>query len=227
VAKQVKEILNKLEKLGNKRNKAGMARFGIDTSNCFGCSVTNIRALARKIEPSHDLALKLWQTQNHEAQILASIIDQPEKVTNKQLESWVKDIKSWDTCDQLCSNLIRKTKLAWPKINIWTKRKDEFTKRAGFVLMAVLATHDKQARDKEFINLFPIMHKHSTDERNMIKKAVNWALRGIGKRNKRLNKLAIKQAKAIKDQNDKTGNWIASDAIRELTSKKIQERLSN
>jgi 3-methyladenine DNA glycosylase AlkD len=141
------------------------------------------------------------------------------------MESWVANFDSWDVCDQCCSNLFDKTKFAYKKAIEWTKRNEEFVKRAGFVLMAVLAVHDKKAKDERFLKFLPIMKRESTDERNYVKKAVNWSLRQIGKRNLNLNKMALKTAKEIKMLDSRTAAWVASDALRELESKAVQERL--
>ena len=143
------------------------------------------------------------------------------------METWVKDFDSWDVCDQVCSNLFDKTPFAYRKAIEWSKREEEFVKRAGFVLMATLSVHDKKADNKKFEQFFPIIKRESNDNRNFVKKAVNWALRQIGKRNLSLNKKAIKTAKEIQKMDSKSARWIASDALRELTSEKIQKRLKS
>jgi 3-methyladenine DNA glycosylase AlkD len=153
------------------------------------------------------------------------MIDVPEKVTETQLERWVKDFDSWDVCDQCCSNLFDKTKFAHKKAIEWSKRREEFVKRAGFVLMATLAVHDKEADNQKFMRFLPIIKREATDERNFVKKAVNWALRQIGKRNSALNKIAIQTAKKIQKIDSKSARWIASDAIRELTSEAVRKKL--
>lgn len=219
------EVLRKLKKLGSKRDRQGMARFGINTENAYGVSLYKVRPLAKEIGKDHKLALELWKSCIHEARILASIIDDPAKVTETQMERWVKDFDSWDVCDQVLSNLFDKTKFAYKKAFEWSKREEEFVKRAGFVMMACLAVHDKQAADKDFENFFPVIIREATDERNFVRKAVNWALRGIGKRNKNLNKKAIATAEKIQKIDSKSARWIASDALRELTSEKVQQRL--
>ena len=220
------EILKKLKSLSNPKNVEGMARFGINSKNTLGISIYDLRPLAKEIGKNHKLALELWHSGIHEARILAGYIDEPEKVTEKQMEEWVADFDSWDVCDQVCSSLFGQTPFVWKKLEEFTKRKEEFVKRTGFTLMACLAVHDKKAQDKDFIKLLPIIKKESTDERNFVRKAVNWALRQIGKRNKNLNKEAIKTAKEILKMNNKTAKWIASDALRELNSEDIQKRLT-
>jgi len=220
------EIIKKLKSLANPRNLEGMARFGISSKNTLGISIYDLRPLAKQIGKNHKLSLELWDSGIHEARILASYIDEPEKVTEKQMEKWVSSFDSWDVCDQVCSSLFDQTPFVWKKLEEFTKRKEEFVKRTGFTLMACLAVHDKKAQDKDFIKLLPIIKRESTDERNFVKKAVNWALRQIGKRNKNLNKEALKVAKEILKTEDKTAKWIASDALRELNSNSVQKRLS-
>ncbi len=153
------------------------------------------------------------------------MIDEPEELTEKQMEEWVKDINSWDICDQVCMNLFEKTPLAWKKILDWSEREEEFVKRTAFALIACLAWHDKETEDEKFIKLFPVIKHGATDERNFVKKAVNWALRNIGKRNPNLNMAAIKAAREIQRIDSKAARWIASNAIRELESEAVQKRL--
>lgn len=220
------QIIKKLKSLANSKNVEGMVRFGINSKNTLGVNIPVLRKIAKEIGKNHQLALELWNSGFHEARILAGLIDKTEEVTGKQMEQWVKDFDSWDVCDQVCSSLFDKTDFVWQKLEEFTKRKEEFVKRTGFTLMACLAVHDKKAQDKDFIKLLPIIKREATDERNFVRKAVNWALRQIGKRNKNLNKEAIKTAKEILKIDNKTAKWIASDAIRELTSEAIQKRLS-
>ncbi len=182
--------------------------------------------MAKQIGRDHALAQQLWSSGIHEARILAGMIDEPEKLTDKQLENWVKDFDSWDVCDQVCSNLFDKTPFAHKKAVAWSKRNEEFVKRAGFVLMAALSVHDKEAKDKEFAKFFPIIKREAMDNRNFVKKAVNWALRQIGKRNINLNKEAIKTAKEIQKIDSLAAKWTAADAIRELTSKGVQKKIT-
>lgn len=195
------------------KNIAGMARFGINTQNALCISIPVLRKIAKEIGKSHKLALELYDSGIHEAKILAGMVDKPEKVTGKQIEKWVRGFDSWDVCDQVCSNLFDKTCFAWQKAISWSKRKEEFVKRAGFATMAV---HDKKASDEDFMKFFPLIKKESVDERNFVKKAVNWALRQIGKRNRNLKKEAIKTAREILKMNSKSARWIARDALREL-----------
>jgi 3-methyladenine DNA glycosylase AlkD len=212
------EIVKKLKSLSNPEAAAGMARFGINPENTYGISIPNLRRMAKEIGKNHRLAQELWDSGIHEARILAGMIDEPESVTKKQMEDWVKDFDSWDVCDQVCMNLFEKTGFAYQKAVEWSKRDEEFVKRAGFVMMARLAVSDKKAEDKMFLKFFPIIKKESTDNRNFVKKAVNWALRQIGKRNINLHKLSIKTAEEIQKIGSKSAKWIAADAIKELKS---------
>jgi 3-methyladenine DNA glycosylase AlkD len=222
---QYNETLQKLKALSNPKAVEGMKRFGINPNNTYGVSIPNLRKMAKHVGTNHTLAQQLWKSRIHEARIIASMIDDPKMVTEEQLENWVKDIGSWDVCDQCCGNLFCKTSFAYQKAVEWSKRNEEFIKRAGFVLMAELAVHDKKAKDTEFLKFLPIIKRESTDNRNFVKKAVNWALRQIGKRNATLNKAAIQTAQQIQTMNSKTAKWIASDTLKELTSANTQKRL--
>lgn len=218
-------IVKKLEKLSVPRAREGMARFGINTENALGVSVPNLRKMAREVGKDRELALQLWDTKIHEARILASMVDDPTLVTGEQMEAWVRDFDSWDLCDQCCANLFEETKFAYQKAVEWSSRKEEFVKRAGFVLMARLAVSGKKAGDKEFLKFLPVIKREACDERNFVKKAVNWALRQIGKRNSVLSKAAIETAKEIQKMDSKSAMWIASDALRELRQReKIKEQ---
>jgi 3-methyladenine DNA glycosylase AlkD len=222
---QYKGVLERLKSQCDPKAVEGMARFGINPRNTYGVSMPNLRKIAKEIGTNHILAQKLWQSGIREARIIACIIDQPKSVNEEQLELWAKDFDSWDVCGSCCGNLFDKTRFAHQKAVEWSKRNEEFVKRAGFVLMAELAVHNKKEKDEEFLEFLPIIKRESTDDRNFVKKAVNWALRQIGKRNARLNEAAIETAKEIHALNSKTANWIATDALRELTSKAVQKRL--
>ena len=224
---EVEEIIKKLESLENPKNVEGMARFGIrPNSRVMGIPIPVLRKMAKEDclpaggqGKNHELALKLFESKIHEAQILAGFIAEPEKFTKKQVEKWIKAFDSWDVVDQVCSAAICKTKFVPKIIFELAKRKPEFEKRTAFTLICCLTVHDKKMSDSEFMKFFPIIKKASTDERNFVKKAVNWALRQIGKRNKKLNKQTIKLAKEIQKINSKSAKWIANDAIRELANK--------
>jgi len=218
-------ILNQIKENGNPANLEGMARYGIRFDEAFGCNIPFLRKLAKNYRGNHDLALKLWKTGIHEARIIAFLIDDPKMVSDAQAERWLKDVKSWDICDGLCSNLIRKTPFAYDKAFEWSRRKEEFQKRAGFVMMAVLAVHDKEADDEIFLEFLERIEEESSDGRNFVKKAVNWALRQIGKRNRCLHKSAIKASGRIKLQDSNAAKWIANDALREFRSETIKRIL--
>jgi len=219
------DVLKKLRSMSDSEAVKGMARYGINPKNNFGVSIYNLRPIAKEIGKDHDLALKLWSSGIHEARLLACFIEDPTKVTSKQMDSWAADFDSWDICDQACTSLFDVTPHAWKKVFEWAEREEEFVKRAAFSIIAGLAVHDKKANDEKFEQFGPIIRKHAGDERNYVKKAVNWALRNIGKRNMNLNKKAIQTAREIQKSNSKSARWIASDAIRELTSEKVKQRL--
>ena len=219
------EIIKRLKSLSDPEAVKGMAQYGINSKNNLGVSIYKLRPIAKEIGKAHELALELWDSRIHDARLLACFIDDPSKVTGKQMNSWAKDFDSWDICDQACTSLFDLTPLAWEKVFEWAERDEEFVKRGAFSLIAGLSVHNKKASDENFRQFIPIIKKHSIDGRNYVKKAVNWALRNIGKRNLILNKDMIRLSKEILKINSKTAKWIATDAIRELTSEKIQERL--
>lgn len=212
-------ILKKLKALGSKRNREGMARFGIFGANMYGVSMPNIRKLGKQIGKDHQLAQKLWDSGIHEAKILASIVDDIGKVSESQMNKWIKDFDSWDVVDQTCMNLFGKHPAAVKLAKSWTSRTKEFERRAGFALMAVLAWQKNGLSDKTISEFFPLIKKHVTDERNFVKKSVNWALRQIGKRNENLRLKALIVARDIAKINSKAAKWIATDAVRELEAR--------
>lgn len=222
---QHEAILEHLKSLANPEAVAGMARFGINPDNTYGISVPTLRKLAKDVGRNHLIAQELWSSGVHEARILASMIDDPEQVTGEQMEQWVNDFDSWDVCDGCCSNLFDKTPFAYLKAVAWSSREEEFVRRAGFALMAALAVHDKKSVDEAFVQFLPLIRGASSDERNYVKKAVNWALRQVGKRNHHLNALAIQTAQEIRRIDSRAARWIAADALRELTQEKTQRRL--
>ena len=221
------EIIQRIKSLANPENVEGMARFGINPANTYGVSVPVLRKMARETGRDHELALALWASGIHEARLLACFIDRPDMVTEAQMEGWVKDFDSWDICDQCCSNLFDRTPVTHEKAVVWCEREEEFVRRAGFVLMAALSVHDKKASDEAFLRFLPLIKEYATDERNFVKKAVNWALRQIGKRNLKLNEAALKTAEEIKQIDSKSARWIAADAIRELRSDAVRQKLAD
>jgi 3-methyladenine DNA glycosylase AlkD len=221
----VGRVVGELRRLGTKRNVEGMARYGIRAKKVFGVSKPKLDALARKIGKSHSLGLALWSTGIQDAKILAGLISEPRKVTAAQMELWVRDFDNWDSCDGTCCHLFVFAKDAWPKAFAWTKHKEEFQKRGGFALVAYLAYRDKAAGDANYLRFLRVVEREAEDERNFVRKAVNWALRNIGKRNVRLNRAAIATARRIRKKDSRVARWIAADALRELQSEALLARL--
>jgi 3-methyladenine DNA glycosylase AlkD len=220
------EVLERLRAQGSPESREGMARYGIRTDRAFGVSLYVLRDIAKELGTDHELAIALWETGNHEARILAGIIDDPAEVTEGQLDRWVAGFDSWDVCDQCCSNLFDRTPFAYAKAFEWADDGREFVRRSGFVMMAALAVHDKEAGDEAFEQFFPVIVLYSGDDRNFVRKAVNWALRNIGKRNLALNRRAIEVAREVQATGARSARWIAADALRELQGEKVQQRLA-
>ena len=221
----VRRIVGELRRLGTKRNVEGMARYGIRAEKVFGVSKPKLDALAREIGKNHSLGLALWATGIQDAKILAGLISEPGRVTASQMEFWVHDFDNWDSCDGTCCHLFVFAKDAWAKAFAWTKREEEFQKRAGFALAAYLANRDKSAGDTKYLKFLKVIEREAQDERNFVRKAVNWALRNIGKRNARLNRAAIAAARRLKKKESRAARWIAADALRELEGEAVQARL--
>ncbi len=225
VLRTLEGIISEISRFGNPKAVAGMARFGINSTKAFGVSVPQLRRISRHVGKDHDLARQLWKTEIHDARLLASMVDDPAKVTEDQMEQWVKEFDSWDVVDGSCGNLFDKTPFAVRKAHEWSTRPEEYVKRAGFVLMAELAVHGKKEADRTFLEFLPVIVRESSDDRNFVKKAVNWALRQIGKRNMVLNRAAIRTGKTIQKLDSRSAKWIAADALRELTSAPVRKRL--
>lgn len=202
-----------------------MARYGIPSDNASGVSVADIRLLAKKLGRNHALALALWETGNYEARMLAPFIDEPARVTPTQMDRWCRDFDSWAICDALCFHLFDKTPHAWQKIAKWSTRREEFVKRAAFALLASVALHDKTAPDAPFLKSFVLIARAATDDRNFVKKAVSWALRGIGKRNPALHAAAVKLASRLADSPNPAARWTGKDALRDLATAATLRRL--
>jgi len=220
------EIIKKLKSLANSKNVAGMARFGIITKKAYGVAHPDLEKIARQAGKDHALAQALWLSGFHEARIIAGLIDRPEWVTGGQMDAWTRDFDSWAVCDSICGHLFSKTDFAYKKVWQYARRREEYVRRTGFVLMATLAVHDKKLTDGAFLKFFPLIKKYATDERNYVRKAVNWALRQIGKRNFALNESAIRQAEEILKIDSKSARWIAGDALRELKSEAVKRILN-
>jgi len=220
----VEEVIKALNEVSAAHRVAGMKRFGIDTTHAIGVSIPLLRGMAKKIKKNHALALGLWATGMHEARILASMIDDPAMVTPSQINAWAKDFNSWDLCDQVCGNLFDRTPYAVDKAKEFSHSKKEYVKRTAFTLMAEYAVHNKKAGDKIFIEFLTIIEREAYDGRNFVTKAVNWALRGIGKRNKALHAEAIVTAKRILQQDSKAAKWVASNALKELEGEAVKKK---
>ncbi len=216
------DILKQLEDMSNPEAVAGMARFGITGKKVLGVPIPSLEKIAKQSGKDPKSARQLWDSQVHEARILACMVADPEKLSNRQMEQWVKEFEPWDLCDQCCSRLFRKTHVAWEKALERSSRKQESVRRAGFVMMAQLAVHDKKAEDNDFEKFFVLIEKNAADERNYMKKAVNWALRQIGKRNPQLTERAIEIAETIQKTDSKAARWIAADALRELRERRAK-----
>lgn len=219
------QIIAELNSMESPENREGMKRFGITVDNALGIAVPKLRALAKRVGRDHELAQKLFDSGVHEARLLASMIDSPELVTKKQMDDWTAAFDSWDVCDMTCMNLFCKTPFAFEKVYQWAEDDREYVRRAAFALTACLAVHYKQPGTKAFEELFPLMEKYSADDRNMVKKAVNWALRQVGKRNEALRVMAIEWGGKTAAKGDKSSRWIAADALRELRDPKVIERV--
>ena len=217
-------IIKKLKKKANANNLSGMARYGMDISNRLGVSIPNLRELAKEIGKDNKLALELWEKGMDETKILSSMIAEENKFTEEEAEKWVADFNSWDVCDQVCMNLFKKLPFAEKKIKEWAKREEEFVKRAAFSLIACIAVYDKQKPDNDFIKFLPLIKRSITDERNYVKKAVSWALRNIGKRNKNLNREVIKFTGELEKLRSKTAKWIARDTLRDIQRESVKKR---
>src|ERR1017187_8226501 len=212
----IERLIETLRSHANPANVAGMARYGISTAGTLGVPVYVIRRMAKEAGRDHALAEQLWSSGIHEARILATLVDDPVRVTARQLDRWARDFDSWDVCDQACQNLFRHSPMAFAKAAKWARAKREFVRRAGFALMAGLAVKRGDVSDEQFAASLPLIVEAAGDDRNIVKKAVNWALRNIGKRNRRLHKMAIAAAEEIRAQDSRPARWISADALREL-----------
>jgi 3-methyladenine DNA glycosylase AlkD len=204
---------------------AGMARFGINPAGRLGVSVPDLRRLGKRIGRDQALALALWETGIADARILASLVAEPQRLTARRMDAWARGFDSWDVCDQACSNAFARTPLAWGRVHAWAPRQAEFVRRAAFALLAALAVHDKAAGDRAFIDALPLIEAAADDDRNFVRKAVNWALRQIGKRNAVLHGQALACAQRVRERGTRSARWIAADALRELSSDAVRTRL--
>lgn len=223
------EVIDKLKSLGKPENVTGMERFGIVTEAAFGITAPVLKQFAKEIKKQaadrHALAQDLWNSGIYDARAVAFWIDDPKLVTREQMDAWAGDFDNWATVDGACGYLFSRTPFAYEKAVEWAGKSPEFVKRAGFSLMAYLAVHDKKAPDEKLAPFLPLIEKHADDDRNFVKKAVNWALRQIGKRSFLLKDLAVETAERIRLQDTKAARWIAADALRELKDNKVIARL--
>ncbi len=220
-----RDAVAELRAVADPTRLAGMGRVGINVERALGVSIPHLRALGRRLGPDHPLAMELWESRIHEARILASMVDDAPQVTRPQMEAWVVDFDSWDLCDQVTGNLFARTPFASALVRTWTKRPEEFVKRAGFALIAEQAVRDKDAPDRAFTRWFPVIRFGATDERNYVKKAVSWSLRQIGKRNAELHAAAIAEAEALTTLHVASARWVGRDALRELSRDETQRRV--
>jgi 3-methyladenine DNA glycosylase AlkD len=221
------DVVARLRKLGSKSVRDGMLRYGIPNENAFGVSVGKIQKLSKELGRNHELALALWETGFYEARMLAAFVDDPKLVTRAQMDRWCKDFDNWGIVDTVCFKLFDVTPHAWKKVEQWSKRRDEFQRRAAYALLACLGVHDKQATNEKFIACFPLIEAAATDERNFVKKGVSWALRVIGRRNLELNNAAKELAQRLADSPDPTSRWLGKEALREFKRPVVRRQLEN
>jgi 3-methyladenine DNA glycosylase AlkD len=226
-AHDVDAVVASLKRLGTKATRDGMARFAIPSDNAFGVSVGDIRKVAKQFGRDHELALELWETGLYEPRMLACFVDDPKQVTPTQMDRWCREFDSWAICDTACFHLFDRTPHAWRKVDQWAGRRDEFVKRAAFALLASLALHDKKTGDQPFLERLPLIEREANDNRNFVKKAVNWALRAIGKRNRTLHAPALAMAERLSKSDDAAARWVGKDAVRELSGPGVIRRLAS
>lgn len=225
LGQQVQAVLASLERLGTRRYREGLARYGIYVTKAFGVPVGKMQALAKRLGRNHELALALWETGWYEARMVAAFLDEPERVTPAQMDRWSKDFDNWGICDTVRFHLFDRTPHAYDKVEEWSRRPDEFGKRAAFALLACLALHHKQTGDEAFLQSLRLIEQAATDERNFVKKGVSWALRLIGRRNVRLNAAAVSLSERLAASSDATSRWLGKGARRELTGPAVMRRL--
>lgn len=225
-AEKVRDALAWLERKGTKRGREGMARYGIVAPKLFGVSLADIQSLAKRLGKDHDLAVALWQTGWYEARLLAAFVGEPERLTAAQMNRWVRDFDNWGVCDTLCFKLFDSSPHAWKKVEQWSRRPEEFVKRAAFALIASLALHDKRSADAPFVKSLRLIERESGDERNFVKRGVSWALRGIGHRSAPLHAAALALSRRLARSDDAARRWVGKDAIRDITRPLVLRRLT-
>lgn len=222
----VQEALSSLKRMSTKRDRENLARFAINATKAFGVSMAHMRVLAKRLGRNHELAAALWESGWYEARMLATLVDEPERVTPAQMDRWCQDFDNWAICDTACFCLFDRTPHAWGKVEKWSQQSDEFVKRTGFALLWSLTVHDRRAGDEPFRKGLLLIERAATDERNFVKKAVNMALRAIGKRNAALHAAAVKMARRLAGSTNATARWVGKDALRELTGPSVMRRLA-
>ena len=221
----VADVLAQLARRGSRRNREGMARYGIVADKVFGVSVGTLRTLGKRLGRDHELALALWESGWYEARMLTAFVDEPQRVTPAQMDRWCRDFDNWAICDALCFHLFDKTPHAFAKVAQWAKRQEEFEKRAAFALLAALAAHDKRAPDADFLRCLPLVERAATDDRNFVKKGTSWALRGVGHRNAALHAAAVELAQRLAASPDATARWVGKDALRDITRPVVVQKV--
>lgn len=219
-------VIESLRAIATKHTRIGMTRFGIPNDHALGVTVGEMRTLAKRLGKNHELAAELWQTGIYEARMVASFVDDPALVTSSQMDRWARDFDNWAICDTACFALFDRTPYAWSKIRKWSGHRDEFVKRAAFALLASVTVHDKHTDDDLFVEGLALIERESQDGRNFVKKAVNWALRSIGKRNRMLHGCAVTVAQRLATSPDSISRWIGKDALRELKGEAVARRLA-
>jgi len=222
---QVESALVWLKKHSTRATRDGMARYAIPSDNAYGVAMKDIKALGKQLGQRNDLAIALWNTGVYEARMLTSFVADPALLTSTQMDRWCKDFDNWAICDAMCFNLFDRSPHRWAKVKQWSRSRKEFEKRTAFALLWSLSVHDKQAADEQFIDGLRLIERAASDERNFVKKAVNMALRAVGKRNQKLNSAAVLLARRLSDSDDQTARWVGRDALRELTSPSVMKRL--
>lgn len=224
-AARVRDVLRWLERRGSRRNRVGMARYGIVASRVFGVSVGDLQRLARRLGRDHHLAHALWQSGWYEARMLAAFVDEPARVTAAQMDRWARDFDNWAICDTVCLHLFDRTPRAWRQVGVWSRRRDEFVRRAAFALLAGLALHDRTTGDAPFRRSLALIERAAVDERNFVKKGVSWALRAVGGRDRALHTAAVRVARRLARSSAPAARWVGTDALRDLTRPVVQRRL--
>jgi 3-methyladenine DNA glycosylase AlkD len=220
------EVLEWLERRGTQRTVKGMARYGIEAKRAFGVPMGTLLSLSKRIGKDHALALALWESGWYEARLLAALVGDPERMTRRQMNAWATSFENWADCDTACFKLFDRSPFAWEKARQWSGSPRLFVKRGGFALIACLALHDKAAPDKKFLAFLPVIERGARDERNFVKKAVNWALRAIGRRNFELNAAAVAVANRLALSEAAAARWVGKNALRELSSSKVRAQLA-